>query len=65
MPDNEQQSPAVDVLRRMGGMADHQAERYLEKCTPDEVALLEACENGKDYRAVVDGIADRLNQAKG
>jgi hypothetical protein len=60
MPDNEQQSPAVDVLRRMGGMADHQAERYLAKCTPDEVDALEACENGKHYRVVIDAISDRI-----
>ncbi len=63
MPE-EKEPRVLTVLRCMGGMAPNQASRYAERCTPDEIALLEGCENGKDYRAVVDEIADRLNQAK-
>lgn len=52
-------SKALNVLGQMGGMAVNQAKRYLEKCTPNEVAALEACEDGKQFAAVIDAIADR------
>lgn len=52
---------AHDVLRRMGGMSDRQADRYLEQCTPEEVASLDSCEDGKQFAAVTNAIADRVN----
>ena len=64
MPDNDEKEPkeplARTVLRRMGGMSNRQADRYLEQCTPEEVAALESCEDGKQFAAVTDAIADRI-----
>ena len=56
-----EETKAHDVLRRMGGMSDRQADRYLEQCTPEEVAALESCEDGKQFSAITNHIADRLN----
>ena len=56
-----EETKAHDVLRRMGGMSDRQADRYLEQCTPEEVAALESCEDGKQFSAIINYIADRLN----
>lgn len=62
MPDNEENEPlARTVLRRMGGMSNRQADQYLEQCTPEEVAALELCEDGKQFAVVTDAIADRIN----
>lgn len=55
-------SKALNVLGQMGGMSVNQAKRYLEKCTPDEVADLESCEDGKEFSEFVNIIADRQNQ---
>ena len=62
MPDNEEKEPlARTVLRRMGGMTNRQADKYLEQCMPEEVASLESCEDGKQFAAVTNAIADRVN----
>lgn len=59
MPE-EKEPRVLTVLRCMGGLAPNQAARYAERCTPDEIAELEGCENGKQFSAVTDAIANRV-----
>lgn len=54
---------AVDALRCMGGMADNQAARYAENCTDNELELLAACEDGRQYSEAINLITDRLAKA--
>lgn len=61
LPVDEELEAAAAVLVRMGGQAIGQARRYLAVCTDQEITALAACEDGKQFRRIIDAISDRRN----